>query len=203
MGRSPLAHYAGAMTGPSSSPAERRGRPPARGGLSFTSSVPLTDGASGDGSGGAPADGVLAHEGSPRRRTRDRHGRGVRGPLLAPVLPAWRTRADKFDDAVLAAVERLERLGWAQRIAGVEFAVEDVPPPTSAPEERGTVLLARHVAADRRAGTSDRVVLYRRPIEDRCEDAVERDELVRSLLAEQVGHLLGLAPEEIDPGAGV
>ena len=33
-------------------------------------------------------------------RRRDRHGRGLRGPLIAPTLPAWRTRSEKFDDLV-------------------------------------------------------------------------------------------------------
>lgn len=137
--------------------------------------------------------------GGVRRRTRDRHGRGVRGPLLAPALPGWRTRADRFDDAVLAGVDRLERLGWGQAIAGVEFAVEDVPPPGT----EAVVRLARHDPPDRRAGTPHRIVLHRRPVEDRCEDATDLEEILRALLAEQVGDVLGLPPEEIDPGAAV
>ena len=39
---------------------------------------------------------------------------------MPPALPAWRTRADVFDDLVLAGVERLERR-WADRIAGTEL----------------------------------------------------------------------------------
>jgi hypothetical protein len=34
-------------------------------------------------------------------RRRDRRGRGIRGPLLPPTLPAHRTRAERFDDQVL------------------------------------------------------------------------------------------------------
>ena len=37
-------------------------------------------------------------ESSPRKRRRDRHGRGLRGPLLPPTLPGWRTRAERFDE---------------------------------------------------------------------------------------------------------
>lgn len=135
-----------------------------------------------------------------RRRRRDRHGRGPRGPLMPPALPAWRTRADVFDDLVLAGVERLERR-WADRIAGTEFAVEEVPPSDPPPWERRGIILARHFAADRRAGLPDRIVLYRRPIEDRCGSRTDLAETVRRVLAEQVGHLLNLAPEDVDPEA--
>lgn len=143
----------------------------------------------------------LVPSGGARRRRRDRHGRGVRGPLLPPSLPGRRTRADRFDDLVLACVERLERRGLADRIAGVEFAVEDVPPSDPPPWERRGVLLARHFPSDRRAGTADRIVVYRRPVLDRCESPVELSETVRGILAEQVGHLLGMPPEDVDPGA--
>jgi len=60
--------------------------------------------------------------GQPRRRkTRDRRGRGIRGPLAPAELPLSLTRAEKFDDLVLDAVERLEQR-WPQ-LAAVEFAV--------------------------------------------------------------------------------
>src|SRR5205814_2252038 len=63
----------------------------------------------------------------PGRRARDRHGRGLRGRLVPASLPLSRTRAEMFDDLVLDAVESLEQR-FAQELAGVEFAVEDVPP---------------------------------------------------------------------------
>ena len=40
---------------------------------------------------------------------RDRHGRGLRGPLVPPHLPAWRTRAERFDELV----ETGQMLEWA------------------------------------------------------------------------------------------
>ena len=60
------------------------------------------------------------------RSRRDRHGRGLRGRLVPTELPLARSRAEQFDDLVLDAVEDLERR-WERELAGVEFAVEDVP----------------------------------------------------------------------------
>ncbi|MFV0252352.1 MAG: metallopeptidase family protein [Beutenbergiaceae bacterium] len=131
-------------------------------------------------------------------RTRDRHGRGLRGPLLPPLLPGARTRAQQFDDVLLAVVERLEhRVGKA--VSGVEFAVEEVPPSAPAPWERGAVPLGRYFPADAAAGLPHRVVLYRRPIVGRARGDDELSMLVRDVLVEQIAHLLGRAPEDIDP----
>src|SRR3712207_9516262 len=63
------------------------------------------------------------HPGRPRR---DRHGRGLRGRLVPDGVPLARSRAEQFDDLVLDAVEALERR-WEKELAGVEFAVADVP----------------------------------------------------------------------------
>lgn len=131
-------------------------------------------------------------------RRRDRRGRGLRGPLLPPTLPGARTRAERFDDEVLAAVDRLEKR-WAAELEGVEFGVEDVPPSDPAPWEHGEVPLGRYFPADAVAGLSHRVVLYRRPIESRAESPRDLTELVRDVVVEQVAHLLARAPEDVDP----
>lgn len=133
-----------------------------------------------------------------RARRRDRRGRGLRGPLLPAVLPGARSRAERFDDDVLAAVERVERR-WGKALDGVEFGVEDVPPSAPAPWESGGVPLGRYFPADPMAGLSHRVVVYRRPIETRAEDPKELRELVRDVVVEQVAHLLARNPDEIDP----
>src|SRR5690242_21767042 len=62
----------------------------------------------------------------PSRSRRDRHGRGLRGRLVPDGVPLARSRAERFDDLVLDAVEDLERR-WERELAGVEFAVDDVP----------------------------------------------------------------------------
>ncbi|WP_081785244.1 metallopeptidase family protein [Cellulomonas sp. KRMCY2] len=140
-----------------------------------------------------PADGQAAL--APRRR--DRRGRGLRGPLVPPALPAYRTRAERFDDHVLGAVERLERR-WARQLEGTEFAVEEVPPSHPAPWEHGGVPLGRYFPAD--AGMPARIVVYRRPVETRAVDETDLADLVRDVLVEQVAHLLARPPEDVDPG---
>jgi predicted Zn-dependent protease with MMP-like domain len=131
---------------------------------------------------------------SPRRR--DRRGRGLRGPLLPPGMPAHRTRAERFDDLVLDAVEHLERR-WSAQLVGTEFAVEDVPPSEPAPWEAGGVPLGRCFPAE--SGQPARVVVYRRPVEVRALDEEDLADLVRDVVVEQVAHLLARTPEEIDP----
>ena len=116
--------------------------------------------------------------------------------MIPPNLPGHRTRAERFDDHVLGAVERLER-HWARQLDGTEFAVEEVPASTPAPWEGGGVPLGRYFAAD--AGMPARIVLYRRPIEARAADEGDLADLVSDVLVEQVAHLLGRRPEEIDP----
>ena len=54
---------------------------------------------------------------SPRIRRRDRHGRGLRGRLVSPAVPLYRTRSQQFDDMVLDAVARLEGR-WETELAG-------------------------------------------------------------------------------------
>jgi len=131
----------------------------------------------------------------PERR-RDRRGRGPRGPLLPPSLPAFRTRAERFDDLVLEAVARLEKR-WSRQLDGTEFAVEDVPPSNPAPWEQGGVPLGRYFPAD--TGLTARIVIYRRPVETRALDAADLEDLVRDVVVEQVAHLLARSPDEVDP----
>ncbi len=125
---------------------------------------------------------------------RDRHGRGLRAPLLPYNAPGYRTRVDIFDDLVRDGAERLERQ-WGRKWGRVEFAAEDVPPSDPTPWEHG-VPLGRVFPAD--LGQPTRIVLYRRSIELRA-DADDLPSLVRDVLAEQVAAVLGLRPDEVDP----
>jgi predicted Zn-dependent protease with MMP-like domain len=132
---------------------------------------------------------------SPGLRRRDRRGRGLRGPLFAPGTPAHRTRAEKFDDVVIAAFERIERR-WSA-VGGAEVGVQDVPSSDPAPWETGGVPLGRLFPAE--AGQPARIVVYRRPVEARAVDRDDLTDLVNDVLVEQVAHLLARTPEEIDP----
>lgn len=95
------------------------------------------------------------------------------------------------------AAERLDTR-WGRTWGRVEFGVETVPPSEPAPWEPG-VPLARLFPADQ--GQSARIVVYRRPLELRAEDD-DLHALIRDVLAENVAHILGRRPEEIDRDYG-
>ena len=111
-------------------------------------------------------------------------------------MPAYRTRAQVFEDHVLTAVERLETR-WGPQLHRTRFAVEDVPPSNPAPWERGGVPLGRYFPAE--PGLDPTIVVYRRPIETRAIDAADLADLVRVVVVEQVAHMLGREPHEVDP----
>jgi predicted Zn-dependent protease with MMP-like domain len=119
-------------------------------------------------------------------------------------VPLRRSRSEEFDELVLDAVDELEE-HWAAELAGVEFAVEDVPPVERGrsadfqPEmvvDRG-IPLGQVLRAAR--STSPVVVVYRRPIEARALDRDDRGDLVFTVVAELVAELLGRDIDEIDP----
>ena len=140
-----------------------------------------------------------------RPRRRDRHGRGLRGRLVPPGVPLYRSRADQFNDIVLEAVARLEPR-WEAELAGVEFAVQEVPDFEAVGEEG--VPLARVIRGS--AETSDPgnpatgpfIVLFRRPLLARAEDEDELSELIFDVVVEEFAEILGVDPEIIDPGYG-
>jgi predicted Zn-dependent protease with MMP-like domain len=143
--------------------------------------------------------------GSARRRTRqrDRRGRGLRTPLAPREVPIARSRAARFDDLVLDAIEDLER-HLADEMQAVEFAIEDVPPGDSTEFDPDTVS-DRGVALGRLyrsgLGSIDKpvVVVYRRPLEARAVDPIDRGDLVFTVVTELVAELLGKDIDEIDP----
>lgn len=136
---------------------------------------------------------------SPVRLRRDRRGRGRRGPLAWPAVPAMTSRRQQFDDLVLDAAARLEG-PLAERGTEVEFAVEDVPATDPAPWESAAVPLGRVFPA--RGRMPARIVLYRRPIESRAQDSRELTVIVQDVVVEQVAALLGVAPADLDPRYG-
>ena len=137
---------------------------------------------------------------------RDRRGRGLRGELTPRAVPRSRTRGEQFDDLVLDAVEELE-VRWAEQLAGVEFAIEEVPAVAYGaqsefdPEviaDRG-VPLGRLLRAGIPGTPSPTIVLYRRPVEARAQDGADRADLVFMIVTELVAELLGRDVDEIDP----
>lgn len=140
-------------------------------------------------------------------RRRDRHERGLRGPLALanpytshparPSRPA--TKADFFTQAVEDAVERVARQ-CPEVLVGVTFGVEDVPYLATA-WSGDQVPLAAAVESD--ADHLSQVVVYRRPLEHRAASRRGLRILVYRTVVEQLSALTGRSVSEIDPdGAG-
>ncbi len=112
-----------------------------------------------------------------------------------PGRPRTHPRRDRFDQMVLAVVADLEDR-WRDHLGLVEYAVEEAP---QVPDdwESEQVPLASLV---RGAGTRPtRIVVFRRPIEQRARTRSELATLVHLVLVEQVADLLGLDPDVVDP----
>jgi predicted Zn-dependent protease with MMP-like domain len=165
-------------------------------------SVTVQTGEDGAGPGGR-LPGAPPPAGAARRR--DRHGRGLRGRLVPPGVPLYRSRAQQFDDLVLEAVARLEPR-WEAELSDVEFAVQEVPDFDTADEDG--VPLARIVRGSpditdpENPALGPRIVLFRQPLLARAEDEDELSELVFDVVVEEFAEILGVEPEIIDPGYG-
>ncbi|HEY1616520.1 MAG TPA: metallopeptidase family protein [Streptosporangiaceae bacterium] len=138
-------------------------------------------------------------------RRRDRHGRGLRGLLVPQDVPLYRSRSERFDDLVLLAVSQLEPR-WETELAGVEFAVEEIPAAEASADDPEPVPLARlepgspGTGSPARPASPARVVLYRRPLMARADGDEELGELVLDVIVEEFAQLLGLDPQIVDPG---
>ena len=138
-----------------------------------------------------------------RGRSRDRRGRGMRGPAVmpaAPGRPAGPTRAERFDALV---VDGLAARGPLAATVSAWWSTPSRTPrscPTTGPRARRRRPARRlAVVGARSAAAPARLVLFRRPIEHRCEGRDELEALVLTVLVEQVAELLGLDAEEVDP----
>jgi len=138
----------------------------------------------------------------PRVRRRDRHGRGLRGVLAPPGVPLHRSRSERFDELILEAVARLEPR-WETQLSGVEFAVEEIPRPGAPGTAEGVPLGRLDPGSPGLAGAAarpPRIVVYRRPLAARADNEDELGELVFEVIVEEFARLLGLDPDEVDPG---
>jgi predicted Zn-dependent protease with MMP-like domain len=121
----------------------------------------------------------------------------MRGPLAPSGVPISRSRAERFDDLVRDEAHRLEQR-LSRQLAGVEFAVEEVPAVEPGADSAEPVPLSRLIPAE--DGRPPRIVVYRRPVEARGgDDERDRARLIRDVVVEEVANLLGISPESIDP----
>lgn len=138
-------------------------------------------------------------------RRRDRHGRGLRGPLatknpltgtaLEPVGPPG--RATFFEEALQASIDRVGE-HCPEALVGIAFGIEEVPFLQTAWSGERVPLAAAVAPTPSELG---RVVLYRRPLEHRAASRQGLQILVHRTLVEQLAALTGLSITEIDPDA--
>ncbi len=125
----------------------------------------------------------------------------MRGSLVPPDVPLYRTKVERFDDLVLLAVSQLEPR-WETELSGIEFAVEEIPPLEPDPDDVEPVPLARLEPGSVVPGEPDRparIVLYRRPLMARADGQEELAELVLDVIVEQFARWLGVDPQTVDP----
>lgn len=135
-------------------------------------------------------------------RRRDRHSRGLRGPLALPSdygpaarLGRQRNREALFTEAVTASVVRIRRQR-PEALQSVDIGVEEVPHLPTAWSGNQVPLAA---AVEATEGRFAQVVVYRRPLEHRAASPKGLKILVHRTIVEQLAALTGLGPEGIDP----
>ncbi|WOP18715.1 metallopeptidase family protein [Raineyella sp. LH-20] len=138
-----------------------------------------------------------------RSRRRDRHGRGIRGPLALPNPWTGRpVRAPQApDDREFFATALAEAIAaiaanHPRVLDGISVGMEDVPDLPASWAHDSVPLAAAVESPDGRAAE---VVLYRRPLQLRAASREGLRILVRRTLVEQLAVVTGLTPDEIDP----
>lgn len=137
-------------------------------------------------------------------KRRDRHGRGVRGPLALPNpltqsvvrVPGRQTAAEFFIAAMTDSVQRLMQTA-PDALAAVDIGVEDVPGGAFDWALLDRVPLA--AAIDATPSRAARIVLFRRPLERRASDRQDLRDLVHVTLVEQLSALTGRSMHDLDP----
>lgn len=122
----------------------------------------------------------------------------MRGPAVLPETPgrpAVKTARERFDDLALGIVTDIDAR-WQDRLGLVEYAVEDTP---QIPDDWSSATVPLSSLVRGSGGTPTRLVLFRRPIERRCETRTDLEAMVHTIVVEQVAELLGIDAEQVDP----
>jgi predicted Zn-dependent protease with MMP-like domain len=85
---------------------------------------------------------------------------------------------------------------WSDRLGLVEYAVEDAP---RIPDDWDSPHVPLSSLVRGTGARPTRLVLFRRPIEHRCETRADLAAMVLTVLVEQVAELLGIDAEDVDP----
>lgn len=135
-------------------------------------------------------------------RSRDRHERGLRGPLMLPnaytrrILRQRREPAEAYFDRVVAeSIARIQR-ACPRALEGVVIGVEEVPH-LRVDWTGDQVPLA--AAVERTPETPARVIVYRRPLEHRAATRRGLAILAHRIIVEQLAALTLIPVDELDP----
>ena len=139
----------------------------------------------------------------------ERRGHGPHGPIIPPQVPRYCTRASAFDENALEAFARIDAT-FHDELSDLDLAVDIIPRmslkdeftlwPESVAAD-GPVPLGRLLPASFDEWGSPirpRIVLFRKPIEERCEDEVEMQSLLHAILSKLVAYYLNVEPQIID-----
>ncbi len=135
---------------------------------------------------------------------RDRHERGIRGPMALPNpltgrpvnFPSAPKPAQYFSACLLESVRHIEQT-CPKALLGVDVGVDEVPTTELNYSLNDSVPLAAALQADR--GQPAKIVLFRRPLERRVTSRNELKCLIHRTLVEQLAALTGLPMRAIDP----
>lgn len=144
-------------------------------------------------------------------RTRDRHERGIRGPMALPNdltdrplrVPSRPRGRGYFLLCVRDAIARIAE-HCPDVIDTIDIGVDEVPDARTLWHDLGehdTVPLAAAIESSQ--AQHARIVIYRRPLEHRALDRADLPSLVHETLVEQIVALTGRSIDEIDPESGV
>lgn len=137
-----------------------------------------------------------------RMRARRRPPRGpfaLPGPLSPTSVPAHRNAREQFDLLVGEVLTSLDRHFRAEPDQ-VDVVVEDVPLlPQDWTEEVPTSSLSRRPGPPGSGRAHVRIVLYRRPLSERCLTDAELLDRLWDILLERLAEAWQLSPDDLDP----
>lgn len=139
----------------------------------------------------------MADSTEPKKRSRgssrDRHGRGIRRPLLSDLFAFGQTRSSRFEQIVSGTCDYLKS-AWPEELSDLNWQIFD------APSIKGDSRSVRRWAIKRESMT---VIIYRVPIErlghHRRADTMHERMHIEEYVFAAVGELLGKDPWDLIP----
>lgn len=114
-------------------------------------------------------------------------------------LPGFRSRPERFDDAVVASAQRLSER-WGERLQIIDFRI--LPVPGSKLLDRAQTAGDRVPLASSRSADAKRparITIYRLPIEQIAESYPELIDIVHQCIVHELAQLWMMSMQDIDP----